>query len=70
MTPQFVRVTDEIHQVGGSGLTAPEDAAIYLVEFDGHATLIDSGCSGGEDRLLANIEALGVRPEAIEALNL
>jgi glyoxylase-like metal-dependent hydrolase (beta-lactamase superfamily II) len=68
MTPRAVRVTDEIHQVGGAGLTAPEDAAIYLVEFDGHAALIDSGCGGGEDRLLANIEALGVRPEAIEAL--
>jgi hypothetical protein len=34
MTPQFVRVTDEIHQVGGSGLTAPEDAAIYLIDLD------------------------------------
>ena len=53
MTPRAVRVTDEIHQVGGAGLTAPEDAAIYLVEFDGHTALIDSGCGGGEDRLLA-----------------
>jgi len=24
MTPQFVRVTDEIHQVGGSSLSLPE----------------------------------------------
>jgi hypothetical protein len=70
MTPQFVRVTDEIHQVGGSGLTAPEDAAIYLVEFDGHAALIDSGCGGAEVRLLANIKALCVRAETIESLNL
>ncbi len=68
MTRRAVRVTDEIHQVGGSGLSAPEDAAVYLIEFDGHAALIDSGCGGGEDRLLASIEAVGVRPERIEAL--
>jgi glyoxylase-like metal-dependent hydrolase (beta-lactamase superfamily II) len=68
VTGKAIRITGEIHQVGGSGLTAPEDAAIYLVDFDGHAALIDAGCRGSTDRLLANVEAAGVRPEQIELL--
>ena len=28
-------ITKEIYQVGGSGFTAPEDAAVYLIHMDG-----------------------------------
>jgi len=68
MAGTAVRITDEISQVGGPGLTATEDAAIYLVNFDSHAALIDAGCGGGLRRLWANIAAAGVRPEQIELL--
>ena len=37
-------ITGEIDQVGGGKLTAPEDAAIYLINFNGHAALVDAGC--------------------------
>jgi glyoxylase-like metal-dependent hydrolase (beta-lactamase superfamily II) len=63
-----VRITDEVFQVGGPQLTAPEDAAIYLVTFDGHAALIDAGCGHANETLLKNIEAVGVRPKDIELL--
>jgi glyoxylase-like metal-dependent hydrolase (beta-lactamase superfamily II) len=63
-----MRITDEVFQVGGPQLTAPEDAAIYLVIFDGHAALIDAGCGHANETLLQNIEAAGMRPEAIELL--
>lgn len=63
-----VRITDEVFQVGGLQLTAPEDAAIYLFAGDGHAALIDAGCGRAHDALLRNIEAAGVKPEDIELL--
>lgn len=63
-----VRVTDEIYQVGGGPLTEPEDAAIYLINFGGHAALVDAGCGFSNDRLLANIRACSVRPDQIELL--
>jgi glyoxylase-like metal-dependent hydrolase (beta-lactamase superfamily II) len=63
-----VKVTDEIYQVGGGPLTEPEDAAIYLINFDGHAALVDAGCGFSNDRLLANIRACSVRHDQIELL--
>lgn len=42
-TGGHVRVTSEIHQVGGGDLTQAEDAAIYLLHFEGHAALVDAG---------------------------
>jgi glyoxylase-like metal-dependent hydrolase (beta-lactamase superfamily II) len=63
-----VRITDDVFQVGGPQLTAPEDAAIYLINFDGHAALIDAGCGRANEMLLRNIEAAGVKPDDIELL--
>lgn len=63
-----MRITDEVFQVGGPQLTAPQDAAIYLINFDGHAALIDAGCGRANDKLLRNIGATGVKPEEIELL--
>ena len=63
-----VQVTEEIFQVGGGPLTEPEDAAIYLINFDGHAALVDAGCGFSNNQLLANIRACGVGPDQIELL--
>jgi glyoxylase-like metal-dependent hydrolase (beta-lactamase superfamily II) len=63
-----LQITKEIFQVGGSVLTSPEDAAIYLINFDGHAALVDSGCGNRQNRLLTNIQACGVKHEQIEYL--
>jgi glyoxylase-like metal-dependent hydrolase (beta-lactamase superfamily II) len=63
-----MHITGEIHQVGGGQLTAPEDAAMYLIQVDGHGALVDAGCGRALPRLLDNIRACGVKPEQIEYL--
>jgi glyoxylase-like metal-dependent hydrolase (beta-lactamase superfamily II) len=63
-----MHITSEIAQVGGGKLTAPEDAAIYLINFNGHAALVDAGCGRALPRLMDNIRAGGVDPEQIEYL--
>ena len=65
---QPITITREIFQVGGQGLTAPEDAAIYLIQFDDHAALVDAGAGHGQKRLLGYLATVGVRPEQIKYL--
>ncbi len=65
---EAMKITDEIYQVGGGGLTSPEDAAIYLVNFTGHAALVDSGCGRSHDRVIKNIRACGTDLQEIEYL--
>ena len=63
-----MEITSEIWQVGGAGLTSPEDAAVYLMRFDGQAAIVDAGCGGHGTRLAANIEACGVAPDRVRYL--
>ena len=63
-----MNITNEIFQVGGNGLTGIGDAAIYLINFDGQAALVDAGCGGAEERLFQNILKYGVQPEQIKYL--
>ena len=63
-----MKITNEIFQVGGSNLTASEDAAVYLINFDDHAALIDAGTGRQHDRLLSNIRKCGVNSDQIEYL--
>lgn len=60
MGPKTHPITSQVHQVGGQGLTAPDDAAQYLVQSGREAALIDAGTGEGLDRLLLNLESLGV----------
>jgi|OpeIllAssembly_1097287.scaffolds.fasta_scaffold102613_3 glyoxylase-like metal-dependent hydrolase (beta-lactamase superfamily II) len=50
-----MQITENVWQVGGSGLTAPADAAIYLIRFGDAAALVDAGCGGGTGKLFATI---------------
>ncbi len=63
-----MKITEEIFQVGGGGLTSMEDAAIYLINFAGHTALVDAGCGRVVKKLLDNIRALRVEPEGLEYL--
>lgn len=63
-----MKITHEIFQVGGSRLTSMEDAAIYLINFEGHAALVDAGCGGAQERLFKNIRDYDVDREQIEYL--
>ena len=49
-----MKIAQNLWQVGGGSLgslTAPEDAAVYLVRFGEQAALIDAGCGRGHQRL-------------------
>jgi glyoxylase-like metal-dependent hydrolase (beta-lactamase superfamily II) len=50
-----MRITQHVWQVGGSGLTASEDAAIYLIRFGDAAALIDAGCGGNTQALVKHV---------------
>jgi glyoxylase-like metal-dependent hydrolase (beta-lactamase superfamily II) len=65
---KHLQVTTEIYQVGGGNLTQGGDAAIYLLNFEGHAALVDAGCGESIDSLLRNIESCGVIASDIEWL--
>jgi glyoxylase-like metal-dependent hydrolase (beta-lactamase superfamily II) len=63
-----MKITQEIFQVGGSGLTSAEDAAIYLIHFGGHAALVDAGCGRAQEKLFKNIRDCAIDLEQIEYL--
>lgn len=63
-----MKITHEVYQVGGSGLSAMEDAAIYLIHFGGHAALVDAGCGRSQERLFKNIRDCGIELRQIEYL--
>ncbi len=50
------KIRDDLWQVGGGGLSAPSDAAIYLVRHGDKAALIDAGTGQAHDQVLANIQ--------------
>jgi glyoxylase-like metal-dependent hydrolase (beta-lactamase superfamily II) len=54
-TDVIKRIRENLWQVGGSGLTDPADAAVYLVRLGDKAALVDSGCGGAHSKLKANI---------------
>jgi len=61
-------ITEEIFQIGGSGFSAPEDAAVYLIYMDGRAAVVDAGCGNATEKLLDNIHACNVPDEVIDYL--
>jgi len=63
-----MKITNEVFQVGGSEFTSEEDAAIYAIYFNGHASIIDSGCGEYQDRLFQNIKDCGIHLNEIEYL--
>ena len=64
----MMKITSEIYQVGGSGLSASEDAAVYLVRFGDHAAVIDAGCGYSNETIIKNIKSCGVKSEQVEYL--
>ena len=50
-----MKVIDNLWQVGGEGLSAPGDAAVYLLTLGNRAALIDAGTGPGHRQLVDNI---------------
>lgn len=52
-----MKIIENLWQVGGQDLTAPGDAAVYLIRFGHQAALIDAGCGPGHRQLVDNVSA-------------
>ena len=57
-----MKILNRLWQVGGDDLSASDDAAIYLAQFDRNAVLIDAGCGSGHWQVVDNI-ALCLPPD-------
>jgi glyoxylase-like metal-dependent hydrolase (beta-lactamase superfamily II) len=57
-----------VYLIGGPGITAADDAAIYLINFTGELVLIDAGAGRSSSQIVRNIEMLGFHSEAISSL--
>ncbi len=57
-----------IYLIGGPNITLPDDAAVYLINFEGELVLIDSGAGRSFNQLVGNIEFLGLNPSNISHL--
>lgn len=68
MGPRAREISRDVFQVGGQGLTAAQDAAVYLITVGTEAALVDAGCGRATDLLLANIEAAGIAQSDIRYL--
>ncbi len=64
----MVRITSEIHQIGGAGLTRPDDAAVYLMVFDGRGAFVDAGCGASVDAIVDAAAACGAGPGTLDRL--
>ena len=53
-----MEILQNLWLVGGGDLTAPEDAAIYLIRSGEQAALIDAGCGNSHERLVENISSV------------
>jgi glyoxylase-like metal-dependent hydrolase (beta-lactamase superfamily II) len=63
-----VQITSAVYQVGGGPLSAPEDAAIYLIKENDEGILIDAGCGNATDRVMENIRSCNLDPDRISML--
>jgi glyoxylase-like metal-dependent hydrolase (beta-lactamase superfamily II) len=61
-----MEITSNIFQVGGQEESHSSDASIYLIISRGEAALVDSGTGYGHNRLMENIQRLGIAPGRIK----
>ncbi len=57
-----------VYLIGGSGMTSADDAAIYLIDFNGDLVMIDSGAGNSSSQIVRNIEMFGLNPAAVSNL--
>ncbi len=63
-----MKITTDIFQVGGSGLSDSSDASAYLVISGDEAALIDSGTGSGTNRIVSNIKKCGIELSSVKYL--
>ena len=60
-----LEICDRVYAVGGSGLSGPEDACVYLVDASSELVLIDSGAGLSLERIEKNIRSAGYEPSQV-----
>ncbi len=63
-----MNITSDIYQVGGSSLSHPSDAAVYLIRSGASAALIDAGTGKATEEILQNIRETGTDPSSLQYL--
>jgi glyoxylase-like metal-dependent hydrolase (beta-lactamase superfamily II) len=63
---RIIQVCPHIYQVGGNGLSDPDDCCVYLVEGDQASALIDAGAGLSAPRLIDNMIECGMDIQAIK----
>jgi len=61
------RIWQDVYQIGGSGISHPDDCSVYLVDA-GDLVMIDAGAGRSFDRLVDNIKSLDLKPENLKAV--
>lgn len=65
---EFELVTEGIYQVGGSDLSDPSDAAVYVVACESGLVLIDCGAGKAPEFIVENMKEAGLDPKTITTL--
>jgi glyoxylase-like metal-dependent hydrolase (beta-lactamase superfamily II) len=65
---EFETVADGIYQVGGSDLSDPNDAAIYIITCGSDLVMIDCGAGRAPKAIVENIHEAGLDPNGITTL--
>ncbi|MFX0168007.1 MAG: MBL fold metallo-hydrolase [Candidatus Hodarchaeota archaeon] len=63
-----IRITRHTYCVGGPNITDPDDCFIYLIDLEGYYILIDAGLGRSIDRILRNINQLGIQTHNIDLI--
>lgn len=67
--PKPIKIWDKVFQIGGSSISHPSDASVFLVDVGNRETvMIDCGAGKSFNALVKNIGALGFEPEKIKVL--
>ena len=61
------KVCKDVCQVGGSDISHPYDCCVYLIDA-GDLILIDAGAGMSFDKLVSNIEKLGLNPKKLKSI--
>ena len=58
-------ICDRVYAVGGSGLSAPEDAYVYMINAGSELVMIDAGVGQGKKGIEENIRSMGWQPAQV-----
>jgi len=65
---EFEMITEGVYQVGGSDLSHPNDAAVFVVDCSSELVMIDSGAGRDPQSIEENIREAGLDPNGISTL--